>query len=67
MLYEFLQVSNPFRDVFTATHAEDSNVLILELTKFSGRTVFGDQCCAHTASFKNGTVNNDRKQRRYRH
>jgi len=25
------------------------------------------QCCAHTASFKNGTVNNDRKQRRYRH
>ena len=20
-----------------------------------------DQCCAHTASFKNGTVNNDRK------
>ena len=22
---------------------------------------YGHQCCAHTASFKNGTVNNDRK------
>jgi hypothetical protein len=25
------------------------------------------QCCAYMASFKNGTVNNDRKLRRYRH